>query len=106
MDADQTGALRERVLAAVDAYAREEGINCSPRQGYVLYCSRQPIEVFVIDAGAALDVCYWSRGARFESGKFEERMQRLAARVDAALGKAVTRTVPVHPQCFPAEKLP
>ena len=87
--------IRARVVDAVRNYAATEGIRCQSQPGYLVYCFDQPIYLAVRERNARVEVCYSARGAQFESSKFQERIQRLAAQVDAAAGAPV----PQEPLC-------
>jgi hypothetical protein len=73
------------VSSAVRAYAEEHGLPCSPRSGTVIYCSEQPVTVFVTLEAGAIVVCYFARGAQIESSKFAGRIERLKTALEAAV---------------------
>jgi hypothetical protein len=73
------------VSNAVREYATENDLSCSPRSGTIIYCSKQPVAVFVTVEAGAIVVCYFARGAQIESSKFAGRIERLRTALEAAV---------------------
>ena len=96
-----SAAPSAEVVAVVSTYASDNNISCTPREGFLLSCWKQPVFLSVLPTQDGTEICYSQMVAQLLPVKKSElATERLKAQLDKFGSKFVTVSVPTGTQCF------